>query len=53
MLVKLMDNPAEDVVHGFGMEEVCVPSNTLMDAYFAGPAMVDLMRGTTVLLDEV
>ncbi len=48
MLVKLIDDPAEDLAHGFAMEEVCVPSDALVDAYFAGPAALDLMPGTTV-----
>jgi hypothetical protein len=53
MLVKLVDNPSKDLGHGLAMEEVCVPSNALVDAYFAGPATVDLMPATTVPLGGV
>jgi hypothetical protein len=38
MLVKSVDNPTEDLAHCFAMEEVCMPSNALVDAHFAGPA---------------
>jgi hypothetical protein len=53
MLVKFVDDPTEDLAHGFAMEEVCVPSDALIDAYFAGPAALDLMPGTTVPLGGV
>jgi hypothetical protein len=45
MLVKLVDNPTKDLLsHGlFTMEEVCILSDVLVDAYFAGPAALDLM----------
>jgi hypothetical protein len=48
MLVILVDDPTEDLAHGFAMEEVCVPSDALVDANFAGVATVDLMPATTV-----
>jgi hypothetical protein len=53
MLVKLVDDPTEDLAHGFAMEEVCVPSDAIVDAYFAGPTALDLMPGTTVALGGV
>jgi hypothetical protein len=51
ILVKLVDDPSEDLAHGFAMEDICMPSDALVDAYFAGPAALDLMPGTTVALD--
>jgi hypothetical protein len=53
MLVKFVDDPTENLAHGLAMEEVCVPSDALVDAYFAGPAAVDLMPATTVPLGGV
>jgi hypothetical protein len=47
MLVKFVDDPVENLVHGLAMEEVCVPSNALVGAYFAGPAAVDLMPASS------
>jgi hypothetical protein len=41
------------LAHGLTMEEVCVPSAALVDAYFAGPTAVDLMPGTTEPLGGV
>jgi hypothetical protein len=53
MLVKFGEDPDEDLVHGLAMEEVWVPSDAIVDAYFAGPAAVDLMPATTVPLGGV
>jgi hypothetical protein len=53
MLVKLLEDPALDLAHGFAMEEFCVPLDALLDTYFANPAAVDLMPGTTVPLGGV
>jgi hypothetical protein len=38
MLVKFVKGPTENLVHGLAMEEVCVASDALVEAYFAGPA---------------
>lgn len=47
MLVKLVDDPTEDLAHGLTLEQVCVPPDAMVDAYFAGPAAVDLMPSTS------
>jgi hypothetical protein len=53
MLVKFVEDPDEDLVHGLAMEEVCIPSDAIVDAYFAGPAAAELMPATTVPLGGV
>jgi hypothetical protein len=53
MLVNFVEDPDEDLVHGLAMEEVCVTSDAIVDAYFAGPAAVELMPDTTVPLGGV
>jgi hypothetical protein len=42
-----MDDPVEDLAHGFAMENVLVPSDPKAAAYFALPTPGDLLRGTT------
>jgi hypothetical protein len=43
MLVKLVDDPLEDLPHALTLEELIVPSDATVDAYFAGAAALDLM----------
>jgi hypothetical protein len=50
ILVKFVDDPAVDLGHGFAMEDVCVPPDATVDAYFIGPAALNLMPQTTVAL---
>jgi hypothetical protein len=53
MLVKFVEDPSEDLAHGLAIEEVCVPPTTLIDAYFAGLAALDLAPSTTVALGGI
>jgi hypothetical protein len=48
MLVKFKDNPAEDLAHGFAMEDVLVPLYPEAMTYFSLLTAGDLLHGTTV-----
>jgi hypothetical protein len=48
MLVKFMDDPAEDLPHALAMEAVVVPSEAQVTAYFANPAAENLLPGAPV-----
>jgi hypothetical protein len=48
MLVKFLDDPAEDLVHALAMEEVIVPTDAQVDAYFLTPTAENLLPPMTV-----
>jgi hypothetical protein len=48
MLVKFMEDPAEDLPHALAMEAVVVPSEIQVTTYFANPAAENLLPGAPV-----
>jgi hypothetical protein len=48
LLVRFADDPDEDLPHAFAMEEVTVPSDAQVDAYFATATALDVMADVTV-----
>jgi hypothetical protein len=48
LLVKFIADPLEDLVHALAMEDVTVPSEAQVLAYFANPAALDVMLAVTV-----
>jgi hypothetical protein len=50
MLVKFMDDPADDLAHGFAMKNVLFPLDpkVLLVTYFALPTAGDLLHGMMV-----
>ena len=48
MLVKFMEDPAEDLAYGFALENVLVPSDPEVIAYFALPTAGVLLPGLLV-----
>jgi hypothetical protein len=49
MLVSFDDDPDENLAHALELEPVVVPTEALVDAYFATPTAAHLMPGATVL----
>jgi hypothetical protein len=48
LLVRFLDDPNEDLAHALAMEDVTVPSDDQVEAYFATAVALNLMTGTTV-----
>jgi hypothetical protein len=48
MLVKFMDDPAEDLIHALAMEAVTAPSEAQVQAYLANPVAENLLSETMV-----
>ncbi len=53
MLVKFMEDPAEDLAYGFALENVLVPSDPEVIAYFALPTAGGLLPGLMVAQEGV
>jgi hypothetical protein len=47
MLIKCMDDPAEDLTHALAMEAVTVPSEIKVKSYFSNPSVENLLPGMT------
>jgi hypothetical protein len=53
MIVQFSGDPANDLLHALGMEEVTVPSDDQVETYFATATAEDLMPGTTIALGGI
>jgi hypothetical protein len=48
MLVRFLTDPTEDFMHALAMEEVIVPSDAQVTAYFTNPTALEVMPSATV-----